>query len=349
MVRFITLNKRWMNLMSRGLLLINLGTPNSPALSDVKSYLREFLTDGRVISLPAIIRYPLVYGIIIPFRAKFSAHAYQSIWSDKGSPLLYLTQHLIEKLKLKLADDCQLAYGMRYGQPSIESALEQLKTCDTITLLPLFPQYSSAATGSAISKALEVIQSWEVIPSLTIHREFYQHPAYIKAQAKCIGEYIDTAEHVLFSYHGLPERQIISSGCKTVCQHACPPITERNKACYKAQCHQTSHLLADALKLRPNQFSTAFQSRLGKTPWIQPYTDFILEELAKKGIKKLAIACPSFVTDCLETLEEIGMRTREQWLALGGEELILVPSMNDSQPWIEALLEIAGPAHSSID
>lgn len=335
--------------MSHGLLLINLGTPNSPALSDVKSYLREFLTDGRVISLPAIIRYPLVYGLIIPFRAKFSAKAYQSIWSDKGSPLLYLTQQLIDKLKSQLPDDCQITYGMRYGQPSIESALDQLKTCEKITVLPLFPQYSSAATGSAISEVLQVIKSWEVMPSLTIHRDFYQHPAYIKAQAQCIAESIDAVEHVLFSYHGLPERQIITSGCNTVCQSVCPPISDKNKGCYKAQCHETSQLLANALELKPDQFTTAFQSRLGKTPWIKPYTDFILKELAAKGIKKLAIACPSFVTDCLETLEEIGMRTREQWLTLGGEELILVPSMNDSQPWIDALLEIAGPADSSID
>ncbi|KTD75533.1 ferrochelatase [Legionella waltersii] len=326
--------------MRQGLLLINLGTPNNAKYSDVASYLLEFLTDKRVIDLPFIIRYALVFFLILPFRTKQSTHAYQSIWTDKGSPLLLHSQTICRLLQESLNHEYIVALGMRYGVPSIKSAINELRGCSSITVLPLFPQYSSAATGSAIEEALHQLSQFEVIPSIKIIQHFYQHPAYIKAQAKAIEPYLSKERHLLFSYHGIPERQIIKSGCSQVCTDRCPPITDANHKCYKAQCHQTSFLLAQALQLDISQYSSSFQSRLGKTPWIKPYTDELMKELAKRGVKKLVVACPSFVTDCLETIEEIGIRAKELWLSLGGEEFVLVPCLNESSDWIDALVNI---------
>ncbi|HRD69101.1 MAG TPA: ferrochelatase [Legionella sp.] len=326
--------------MMRGLLLTNLGTPSGSNVAAVRSYLREFLTDKRVIDIPAVIRYCLVYGIILPFRSSKSAHAYQTIWTDKGSPLLTESQQLVSELQKIIGSQYKLALGMRYGEPSIRQAMDELKDCHSITILPLFPQYSSAATGSSIEEVLKVAMNREVFPSLQVIRDFYQNPAYIQAQAQLIKDHLPQNSFLLFSYHGIPERQIKKSGCVNVCEGICPPINNMNQGCYKAQCHHTTSLLARELHLESNQYSTAFQSRLGKTPWIRPYTDEVLKELAAKGIKNLTITCPSFVTDCLETLEEIGMRAREQWLELGGEQFTLIPGMNHHPMWIKALAEI---------
>lgn len=326
--------------MKQGLLLINLGTPTSSDVSAVRAYLSEFLTDKRVIDIPVFLRYLLVYLFILPFRAKKSAHAYQLIWSEQGSPLLVHSQKLINQLQLKLGSDFKVVLGMRYAAPSILNALEQLNECDSITILPLYPQYSSAATGSSIEEVMRILANKEVIPSLTVIREFYQHPSYINAQAQVIRNHMSDNDFLLFSYHGIPERQIQKSGCKTVCQESCPIVSMNNQGCYKAQCYQTSRLLANALNLNEDQYKTSFQSRLGKTPWIKPYTDELLSELAAQGVKNLAIVCPSFVTDCLETLEEIGIRTREQWLQLGGNKFTLIPCMNDDPDWINAILDL---------
>lgn len=323
--------------MKRGLLLTNLGTPNSTALADIRCYLREFLTDPRVIDLPAFVRYILVYALIVPFRAKKSAHAYKSIWTSQGSPLLIHSKHLVAQLKKTLGEEFKIALGMRYGTPSIENALADLKDCETLTILPLYPQYSSAASGSSIEETMRIISMQDVIPSLHIIRDFYQHPAYIAAQAKRIGTHLGVHDHLIFSYHGIPERQIQKSGCKTVCADICDLISEKNQGCYKAQCHHTSRLLAKELKLSPEQYSTTFQSRLGKTPWIRPYTDDALAELAKRGIKNLSVVCPSFVADCLETLEEIGMRAKEQWFSLGGEQFTMIPCLNEDEEWLKAI------------
>jgi ferrochelatase len=324
--------------MKSGLLFINLGTPDSTELLSVKRYLREFLTDKRVIDIPWPMRYLLVYGLIVPFRAKKSAHAYKAVWTKHGSPLLLHSLELVEQVQIKLANSHKVTLGMSYGSPSIQSALEELKECETITILPLYPQYSSAATGSAIEATLKLIETMEVIPSLKVIRDFYKHPAYIAAQAKMIDMHLDAKHHLLFSYHGIPERQIYKSGCKTLCTAPCP--SNKNPGCYKSQCYQTTHLIAQALNLSPQQYSTSFQSRLGKTPWIKPYTDELLIALAEQGIKNLTITCPSFVTDCLETLEEIGIRAKEQWTQLGGEQCILIPSMNSNELWIQAIAQM---------
>jgi ferrochelatase len=326
--------------MKRGLLLINLGTPNSTEIADVSRYLRVFLTDKRVIDIPALIRYLLVYVLIVPFRSKKSAHAYKAIWTEQGSPLLLHSQNLVNHLQKTMGAEYKIALGMRYGNPSITNALNDLKGCKSITILPLYPQYSSSATGSSIDEVMRIISTYEVIPSLNIIRDFYHHPAYISTQAQIIKMHLPEHDHLLFSYHGIPERQIHKAGCEQVCAEVCPPISENNQGCYKAQCHQTTQLLAKELKLNPNQYSTAFQSRLGKTPWIKPYTEEILAELAAKGIKNLVISCPSFVADCLETLEEIGIRARTQWQKLGGEQFTMIPCLNDTPQWITAITSI---------
>lgn len=323
--------------MPHGLLISNLGTPKSTKRADISGYLHQFLMDKRVIDLPWFFRFLLVYGFIVPFRTKKSAHAYQSIWTNQGSPLLIHSKNLLEQLQKALGSDYKVALGMRYGQPSIKEAIAELSDCESMTILPLYPQYSSAATGSSLEEIIRILAQKAVIPSFRVIRDFYQHPAYLKAQANIIKNHMDNAEHLLLSYHGIPERQIYKSGCETVCPGACPTITEKNQGCYKAQCFQTSFLLATELHLNPEQYSTAFQSRLGKTPWIKPFTDEILSSLASKGIKKLAISCPSFVADCLETIEEIGLRAKAQWLELGGEQLILIPCLNTDPVWIDAL------------
>ena len=327
--------------MKNGLLLINLGTPDKADAPNVRRYLREFLADARVIDLPAPLRYLLLYTVILPFRPKTTAKAYQLIWTDQGSPLLANSQRLVASIEERLGNSCKVALGMRYGSPSIQTALNKLSDCDNLTILPLYPQYSSAATGSSLEKVLTLIGTQNTHPSLKIVRDFCQHPGFISAQAELIKPHLKTHDYLLFSYHGIPERHILKSGCAQVCQNSCPTINIRNTACYRAQCYQTTEALAKALDLSEDSYSVSFQSRLGKTPWIKPYTDFVLPELAQKGVKRLAVCCPSFVSDCLETLEEIGMRAREQWQKLGGEDLTLIPCVNNSPLWVDAIIDIA--------
>lgn len=301
-----------------GLLLINIGSPSAPTVSAVRRYLHEFLSDRRVIDLPAPLRYLLLYTCILPFRPRRSAQAYQAIWTSKGSPLIYHSEALRLTLQERLGEQYKVVLGMRYGQPNIPDALAQLQSCEHITVLPLYPQYSSAASGSAIEKVLRELAPKSIIPSITIIREFYQHPAFIRAQAAQIKPYIEkNHDHVLFSYHGLPER---------------------NQGNYQAQCVETSSLLANELGLI--NYSTSFQSRLGKTPWIKPYTDAMILDLAARGVKHLVIACPSFVTDCLETLEEIGIRENKRWVEAGGKKLTLIPCLNASEDWINAITKM---------
>ncbi len=329
--------------MRPGLLLINLGTPNKPDLGSVREYLREFLADRRVITLPAVLRYALLYGFILPIRPRKTVKAYQAIWTEQGSPLRYYSDKLCVQLQQQFGKDMVVTYGMRYGQPSITDALKRLEDCDYITILPLYPQYASSATGSAIEDVLCQLAAKTVLPSIKVIRDFYQHQAYIEAQTKQIQAYLPPDAYLLFSYHGLPEQHLSSIGCKPVChQDECPAITitSKNRACYRAQCYETSRALAEALNLPEHRFSTCFQSRLGRAPWIKPYLDEVLPKLIQQNIKHLAISCPSFVTDCLETLEEINIRAKEQWISLGGETFTFIPALNDSIHWIEAVQKI---------
>lgn len=327
--------------MKHGLLLINLGTPDAPDKAAVRRYLRQFLSDKRVVDLPFLPRYLLLYGILLPLRPKQSAKAYQTIWTSEGSPLLLNSFKLVNKLQEAFGDNLQVALGMRYGKPSLAEALDKLADCQQLTILPLYPQYSSAATGSSIASVLELLAKKTVQPSLTIIRDFYNHQGFIEPQAALIRPQLsDNKAFVLFSFHGLPERHLLSSGCPAVCEGSCPSMKKSHPACYRAQCFETSRLLARTLGLDDNQYSIAFQSRLGRTPWIKPYTDIVLPELAAKGIKRLIVACPSFVADCLETLEEIGHRAQAQWLQLGGESLTLIPCLNDNDAWVKGIIDI---------
>lgn len=310
-----------------GILLINLGTPQAPDVPDVRKYLSAFLKDKRVIDLPSPWRQLLVNGLILPFRPKFSAHAYRQIWSEDGSPLLVYSQRLAKALGDELGEDYAVALGMRYGKPSIRAALDELnrKNCKTIKILPLFPQYSSAATGSAIEKTVVELIKYHHIPSVSWSNSFYNHDGFINAWKEVYSEQVLPAkpEMWIFSYHGLPVRQLKKGG-----------------DCYQKQCYATSQLLAQAFQLTQEQYRVGFQSRLGRTPWITPYTDQLLHELASQGIKHIGMVCPSFVADCLETLEEIGIRAKQQWLQLGGSQFTLLPCLNDHPAWVRGLKKI---------
>lgn len=327
-----------------GVLLINLGTPDSPQPRSVYVYLKQFLNDPRVIDIPKFLRYFLVNWIIVPFRFKKSAQAYQQIWGVQGSPLLAHCQALVTAVAKQLGADYQVELGMRYGNPSIESAVSKLKSCEKIITIPLFPQYASASNGSAVEEFLRVISLQWNIPELVITKDFYNHPAFIKAYAETIQMNLSSKKPdlIIFSYHGLPERHINKSECQSACTRklACPGMTDLNAYCYRAQCYETTRLIAAELNLEPSDYLVTFQSRLGRTPWIQPYTDIELPKLIEKNISNIAIVCPSFVSDCLETLEEINVRAREQWQELGGKEFTFIPCINASPTWVTGLVEM---------
>ena len=331
--------------MTHGLLLINLGTPSAPTKASVRNYLKEFLADPRVITLPAPLRYLFLYGLILPFRPQKSAKAYQAIWTKEGSPLLTNGIELVKKLQNHLSDNYRVVLGMRYGNPSLQDALKQLSHCDKLTVLPLYPQYSSAATGSSLEKMLDLLKKIPTLPSLQIIRDFYQHPGFIIPQSEQIRPYLATHDYLLLSYHGVPENQLKPEHCQTLCINDCPRPSTNNATCYRAHCFATSRAIAKQLNLTTDQYGVVFQSRLGRITWIKPYLDTVLPELAHKNIKRLAVSCPSFVADCLETLEEIGIRANEQWQALGGEQLTLIPALNANDDWIKGIMDIGGILH----
>lgn len=326
------------------ILLINLGTPDNCDALSVRRYLKEFLSDVRVVDLPYLARQCLVNAFIIPLRNKRVTAAYKKIWTENGSPLLHYSLRLKEKLAQALGPQYQVELGMRYGKPSIHSAMSKLADAKSLTVIPLFPQYSSAATGSAIEQVLKNLAPKWNMPQLKIIRDFYNHPDFINAYAERINECIKDKkiDLLLFSYHGLPERHINKSDCKAKCdrKNPCPPVSSDNAFCYRAQCFETTRLIAERLGLSPEQYKVSFQSRLGRTPWIKPYTDLVLPELAKKGIKNIAVVSPSFVADCLETLEEIKIRTCEQWQSLQGKDFVFIPCINDSSLWIKGLANL---------
>lgn len=328
--------------MKKGILLVNLGTPDSPEPKDVRKYLIEFLLDGRVIDIPTVKRNLLVRGIIVPFRYKESARSYQAIWEKRGSPLLYHTVDLGRGLQEHLGKEFQVEIAMRYQSPSIAAALEKMKTLREIIVVPLFPQYASATTGSIAQKVMEIISSWNNIPKLHFIDSFYDHPGFIEAFADRIGAFaLGDYDQILFSFHGLPKRQLkkcdpyggcLQPGC-------CQNLSEKNAHCYSAQCYATAKALVE--KVGISNYSICFQSRLGRDPWIQPYTSDVLHDLAKKGAKKLLVVCPAFVADCIETIHEIGVEYLEEFQKAGGETIDLVPSLNSSLTWIRGLAQIA--------
>lgn len=336
--------------MKTGLLIVNLGTPDSPSTGDVRRYLRQFLNDPRVIDISPLGRFLLVNMIIVPFRAPKSAKLYQSIWTKEGSPLIIHGLALKQKMQEALGSDYVVAFGMRYQNPSLESALEELRAArvDKIKIVPIYPQYASSSTGSTLEELMRILRKWEVVPSIEITSRFHDHPAFIRALT-AVGKEYDHSEydHVVFSYHGLPERQILKASKQYGCDSCnfgscCDTLTDKNAYCYRANCFHTSRLLAAALNIPKEKYTVSFQSRLGRTPWIKPYSDHVITERAKLGNKKLLVFSPAFTADCLETIHEIGVEYHELFREHGGEKVQLVPSLNSRPEWIEALKEIAG-------
>ncbi len=326
-----------------GVLLLQLGTPDSTSTADVRRYLREFLSDPRVIDMPAPARWLLLNAIILPFRPRRSAEAYEKVWTDAGSPLLVHTYELRDRLATELGPGYEVVVGMRYRLPPISQALRQLTEagCERLVIFPLFPQYASASTGSAVEEALRQIGEKPNVLAVSTIGAFYGHPGYLKAVAAVARPLLAEfrPDHILFSYHGLPESQIRRSesqaGWCLIGPDCCAEISAANRFCYRAQCHATTRGVVAELGLGEGTYSTSFQSRLKGQKWIEPYTDFELPRFFEAGKRRLAVLTPSFVADCLETIEEIGIRGRKQWAELGGEDFFLIPCVDVDPTWVE--------------
>ena len=327
-------------------LLLNVGTPDAPTVKAVRRYLSEFLNDKRVIDLPFMIRKLLVNLIIVPFRAPKSARLYQRLWTTEGSPLLYISERVQAALQQKLDSRADVFLSMRYGNPSIDKALASIQQTgyERLIVLPLFPQYASSTSETALQAVLTRMQNWKQKPEVQLIKQFYDHPAFLDALTGHIrAAQPEKYDHVVFSFHGLPNRHLDknhpSHSFRTcTCKDSMP---EHGEFCYKATCFQTARQLVMCLGLTSGQYSVSFQSRLSKN-WMTPFTDQTLVKLAQQGVKKVLVVAPSFVMDCLETTIEIGEEYRELFIANGGENLRLVEGLNDSSQWISALEKIVG-------
>lgn len=335
-----------------GLLFLNLGTPDQPETKEVRRYLRQFLSDPRVIDIPALGRFLLLNLFILPFRPKQSAEAYRTIWTEEGSPLLLFTQALTQEVAKLIDDGISVRFAMRYQNPSIAEALAAFdqEGIEKLVIFPLYPQYASSSTGSCLQDVYEQAAKLWNVPSLCVVPPYYDHPGFIKSLATVTREAVDieTYDHFMFSFHGLPERHVRKSevGGKPWCladKTCCDTINDANRYCYRAQSYATARELARELDLSDDRYEVAFQSRLGRTPWIQPYTDERISALPGEGVKKLAVIVPSFASDCLETLEEIGIRGVELFEEAGGETLDLVPCVNAHPSWVEVVRDILKP------
>lgn len=338
-----------------GLLLVNLGTPDAPGTGPVRRYLREFLSDPRVLDLPLPLRWLVLNLFILPLRPRRSARAYAKIWSERGSPLLFHSRDLVTKVQSRLAGSAVVKLAMRYGRPSIAEAIEALQreSVRRIVVFPLYPQHSAAATGSSIERVCaEASRRWNV-PYLHVVPPFFDDPRYIGAFAEAAAPHLREVdpELVFFSFHGLPQRQIRKSdrhgGYCLATADCCERAAEENPDalgdCYRAQCFTTARLLADVLGVPRERRLVCFQSRLSPR-WIRPFTDVEVRAAARRGVKRAVVLSPAFVADCLETLEEIGLRAADDWRANGGETLRLVPSLNASDAWADAVVGIARDA-----
>jgi len=325
----------------KGILLVNLGSPDSTSVGDVRRYLNEFLMDARVIDAPWLVR-RFVVGMILVNRPKESAHAYQQIWTPAGAPLVVTSRNVQQKLQQRVRPPVGLA--MRYQNPSIESALRQLaeKKVDDLLLIPLFPHYAMSSYETAVVRVQEVARRIAPGMKITVQPPYYDAPGYIAALVAGARDYLDTGyDHLLFSFHGIPERHLHKSDptgghclrSETCCQNPGAALA----TCYRAQCFRTVDAFVQAAGVPKEKYSVSFQSRLGKDPWLKPYTDIVLDDLGKRGVKKLFVMCPAFVADCLETLEEIGMRGKETFLTAGGKEFAQIPCLNEHPEWLRAL------------
>jgi ferrochelatase len=327
----------------KGVLLVNLGSPDSPHPKDVKKYLAEFLMDERVIDIPKFWRTLLVKGIILNTRPKKSAKAYQKIWWEEGSPLIVLSEQLLENVQKKTS--IPVALAMRYGQPSIKQGLQQLAKMGVkeTLLIPLYPQHAMATTETILVLAESLRKEFFPSMEFTNLPAFYNHPDYIRVLANSIQDHLKGKQwdHLLFSYHGVPERHIRKTDVtKSHCRIdglCCQTPSAAHEFCYRHQCYETTRQVAEYLELKEGTYSSSFQSRLAGDKWLQPYTDKTVEDLAKNGTKNMAIVTPAFVSDCLETLEEIGMEASEDFKDNGGENFHVVPCLNADQQWVNVL------------
>lgn len=330
--------------MTKGILLVNLGTPKSPAPKDVREYLLEFLTDERVVDLPWLKRQILVRGIIVPRRYKESASTYDKVWTAQGSPLMVWGEKLRDLVARELGDGYKVALAMRYQDPAIPSVLETLQGCSEIIICPLFPQYAGATTGSVQQKVMETIKDWQVIPNLRFISNFPDFPPFINAWEAIARNYtLENYDHILFSFHGLPEGQLRKADRTGKClqdKSCCDRVHAGNEYCYRSNCFRTAKALVQRLNLGEGQYTVCFQSRLGKVPWLRPYTSDVIEELGKKGAERVLVFSPSFVCDCIETTHELGIEGAEAFQTAGGGLLQVVEGLNDHPQWVQALCHL---------
>ena len=328
---------------SRAVLLVNLGSPDSPAVGDVRRYLRQFLMDGRVLDAPYPVRFGLVHFAILPFRPKRSAEAYRQVWLREGSPLVVTSRRVQAALQQRLNIPVELA--MRYQNPSIETAVSALagRGVEELLLIPMFPHYAMSSYETAVERVRSVLRKKAPGMNLRVAPPYFDHPDYIEALVASAAEHLDRDhDHLLFSFHGIPERHLRKTD--PTCGHClkrdncCEVPSPAHARCYRAQCFRTVDAFVAGTGL--NRYSIAFQSRLGRDPWLRPYTDAELARLAREGVKRLLVICPAFVSDCLETIEEIGMRGRETFLKAGGEQFTLIPCLNQHPRWIAALEQL---------
>jgi ferrochelatase len=330
--------------MKEGILLVNLGSPDSYAVKDVRRYLDEFLMDERVIDFPQWFRTFLIKGIILNTRPAKSAKAYRSIWWDEGSPLLVLSRRLQKEVQKH--SSFPVALGMRYGNPSIKAGVEELLNqapdLEEIALIPLYPHYAMSSYETVVVKAREVLEEHFPQLRMQVKKPFYHDPRYVEVLANSLRSALDKPyDHVLFSYHGVPEQQIrksdVSKGHCLKIADCCQKDSPVQQFCYRHQTVDTTRLVAEKLQIPAEKYSTSFQSRLGPIQWLTPYTDKTIAELAQAGKKRLVVLCPAFVSDCLETIEEIGEEAREIFMENGGEEFTLIPCLNDQDDWAALL------------
>ena len=327
----------------KGIVLMNLGSPDSTEVKDVRKYLKEFLMDERVIDVPYFVRSFLINGIIVPFRAPKSAEAYKTIWTKEGSPLVVLTKQLQKALQLKV--DEPVAIAMRYGNPTPQLAFDELHKnnpdLQDVLAIPLYPHYAMSSFETAVESAKEVHQQNNYPFKLHFLQPFYNEPHYINALAENIKPFLQQEyDHILFSYHGVPGRHIRKSDttrshCLKI-ENCCDVDSPAHAHCYRHQVFTTTRLVMEQLNIPKDKYSISFQSRLGKG-WLQPFTDIRLQEMPKEGIKKLLILCPAFVSDCLETLEEIDVRGKEEFMGAGGESFTMIPCLNSNELWVDVL------------
>ncbi len=328
--------------MNKGVLLVNLGSPDSPCVADVRRYLREFLMDGRVLDAPWPVRFCIVHFAILPFRPKHSAEAYHKIWTPDGSPLVVTSRNVQAQLQQRVSVPVELA--MRYQNPSIPQAVWNLaqKGVNDLLVIPLFPHYAMSSFETAVERVKKVVATLAPQIRLQTQPPYYEEPEYIAALVGSAQEHLQRGcDHLLFSFHGVPERHLRKSDptgrhCLAA-ENCCTTPSPAHATCYRAQCFKTVAAFVKQAGVPEGKYSIAFQSRLGRDPWLKPYTDHELPRLAQNGVGKLLVMCPAFVSDCLETLEEIGLRGRETFLAAGGTEFALIPCLNEHPLWLAAL------------